>query len=152
MLNVFRSEFSGSFPAEFGCAGGPGADRPRGGPDARGSLAPLFGLLMAVGVAASVAQVGFQVNSEKLEPNFDKLNPATGWTKLISMSALVRGGLALLRVAALVGMAYWVIERRGGVVTTISRDSIGRATSAAWAVVIRLATYLSAAVVFYRGG
>eukprot|EP01136_Pigoraptor_vietnamica_P024115 Opistho-1_new@6777 len=40
------------------------------------ALAPLLGLLLAVGVAASVVQVGFQINTEKLEPDFDPMYSA----------------------------------------------------------------------------
>jgi flagellar biosynthesis protein FlhB len=61
-------------------------------------LVPLFVLLLAVGAGASIAQVGFQINAEKLEFKFDRLNPATGWQKLFSVSALVRGGLTILKV------------------------------------------------------
>src|SRR5438128_961825 len=39
------------------------------------ALLPFFAVLLLVGVAASVAQTGLQFNTEKLSPNFDKLNP-----------------------------------------------------------------------------
>jgi flagellar biosynthetic protein FlhB len=94
-----------------------------------------------------VAQVGFQINTEKMTPNFEKLNPANGLQKLFSFAALVRGLLTLLKVIALGAVAYWVLEPRVGVITTLSRDRLRGATEAGWAVVMRLAVYLVAAVV-----
>lgn len=110
------------------------------------ALLPLFGILLAVGVVASVAQVGFQLNTERLELNFDKLNPATGWKKLFSVAALVRGLLTLLKVIALAYVAYLVLGGRMGVITSLSRDRISGAAPAAWALVLRLALYLTVAV------
>ena len=69
MLDVFRHDLGRLPAADFGSA------------EARELLAraavrvlvallPFMGLLLAVGVAASVVQVGFQLNTERLEPNF----------------------------------------------------------------------------------
>lgn len=110
------------------------------------TLAPMFGALLAVGVVASVAQVGFFVNTERLGPNFDKLNPVNGFGRLFSVAALVRGLLMVARVVALAAVAYVVLEPRGGLVASVARDRLGGATAAAWELVVRLATYLSAAV------
>ncbi len=111
-----------------------------------GTLAPMFATLLGIGVAAAVAQVGFEINTEKLSPNFDKLNPVSGVGRLFSVAALVRGGLTILKVLALAVVAYIVIEPRFGVVLSLARDRLGGSVLAAWALVIRLATYLSAAV------
>jgi flagellar biosynthetic protein FlhB len=145
MSDVFRHDLPRLFHAEFGTED---ARILIGRVAARMllAMAPLFGVLMAVGIAASLAQVGFQINTEKLEPKFDKLNPATGWQRLFSMAAVVRGLLTVLKVVALAVVAYVVLEPRAGVVTTISRDRLAGAVPAAWALVLRLAVYLSAAV------
>jgi flagellar biosynthetic protein FlhB len=110
------------------------------------ALAPLLGLLLAVGVAASVVQVGFQINTEKLEPDFDKLNPATGAMKLFSGQAAVKAVLMLLKVAALGVVAYLVLDGRAGVVVALGRGDVGWAAAASWSLVLRLATYMVAAV------
>ncbi|HEX4608761.1 MAG TPA: flagellar biosynthesis protein FlhB [Urbifossiella sp.] len=109
-------------------------------------LAPMFGILLAIGVAAAVAQVGFSVNTDKLAPNFDKLNPVTGFGRLFSMAAVVRGLQTVAKVSALAIVAYLVIEPRGGVVASLARDRLGGAALTSWALVVRLATYLAAAV------
>lgn len=113
---------------------------------ALGAMAPLFGALVAAGVIASAAQVGLQFTPEKLELKPDKLNPATGAQKLFSVAALVKGGLGLLKVVAIGGVAYWVIEGRSGVILLLDRHSLPAAVGAAWEVVLRLGLYLVGAM------
>ena len=63
----------------------------------------------------------------------------------------MRGGLALLKVVALGLGAYFVLKGRTGVILALNRDPLAWAAPAAWAVVIRLALYLSAAVALVAG-
>jgi flagellar biosynthesis protein FlhB len=111
------------------------------------ALAPLFGLLFAAGIAASIAQVGFQITPERLEFKLEKLNPAEGAQRLFSTAAIVKGLLAILKVLAIGGVAYWVIEGRLAPLLGLGRDRIGGAAVTAWSIVTRLAIYLSAATV-----
>ncbi len=111
------------------------------------ALLPFLGVLLAVGVAASVAQVGFLINTEKLAPDFDKLNPAKGLSRLFSLASLVKAGLMLLKVAALAGVAYLIVEGRAGVLTSLSQGPLAWSVAAAWAIVLRLALFLAAAIV-----
>lgn len=145
MLGVFRSDLVWAFHPEFDTAAAAELIARTAG-RLLAALLPLFGVLLAVGVAVSVAQVGFQINTEKLAPNFDKLNPANGVSKLFSTAALVRGLFTLLKVGALALVAYIVLEARGGIITSLSRDRLAGAAPAAWAVVMRLALYLTGAV------
>jgi flagellar biosynthetic protein FlhB len=110
-------------------------------------LLPLFGLLLVIGVGSCLIQVGFQINSEKLSPDFDKLNIALGLQRLFSVAALVRGLLTILKVIALSVVAYVVVEGRGGIIASLSRYHLPAAASAAWAVVVRLGQFLAGAIV-----
>ena len=64
--------------------------------------------LIAFIVAAS--QVGFHVSFKPLEPNFEKLNPAKGFQKLVSMRSIVSTSLATVKMffVALIGFAVFV--------------------------------------------
>lgn len=110
------------------------------------ALAPFSALLLVVGIGASLIQVGFQINTEKLAPDFDKLNPALGLQRLFSVAALVRGLLTVLKVVALGVVAYLVLEQRSGIITGLSHDHLAGAVAAAWAVVLRLGLFLAGAV------
>ncbi|HEV3439236.1 MAG TPA: flagellar biosynthesis protein FlhB [Gemmata sp.] len=145
MIGIFRHDLTRLFHAEFGLEGARELLQ-RTSILALTALTPLFGLLLAVGVGASILQVGFQINAEKMELNFDKLNPANGFGRLFSIASLVRGLLTLLKIIALAFVAFWVIEGRGVVLTSLSTNRLPGATASGWAIVLRLATYLSAAV------
>ncbi len=145
MANVFRSEIPRAFHAEFDSTAA-AAVMARIAVQLLSALLPLFGIMLAVGVGVNVAQVGFQLNTEKLAPNFDKLNPTTGVSRLFSVGSLVRAGLTLLKVAALGLVAYLVVEGRASIVTSLSRGRLAGVAPAAWAVTMRLATYMAGAV------
>ncbi len=113
---------------------------------ALGAMAPFFGALLAAGVVASAAQVGIQFTPEKLELKPDKLNPAQGAQRLFSVAALVKGGLGILKVLAIGGVAYWVLEGRSGVILMLDRHSLPGAVGSAWEVVLRLGLYLIGAM------
>lgn len=111
------------------------------------AMAPFFGILVAVGAAASVVQAGFEINTEKLEPNFDKLNPATGFGRLFSLAGVVKAGQTILKVLAFAVVAYVVLDRRSGLVLAIGRYSVAEAAFVGWGLVMRLGLYLAAAIV-----
>lgn len=145
MTELFRHDLPRAFRAEFGTAEAKEL-LGRAVLHLLVALLPLLGVLLAVGVGASVVQAGLQFNTEKLAPNFDRLNPANGLGRLFSVAALVRGGLTILKVVALGAVAYWVLEPRAGLVASLSRDRLSWAAEASWALVMRLAVYLVAAV------
>ncbi len=145
MLNVFRTELQHPFHPELS-SNGARELMVRVAFRMLSVLMPLFGVLLAIGVAASIVQVGFHINTEKLEPDFNRLNPATGWKRLFSLSALFRGFLMILKVIALAVVAYIVLEGRAGILTGLSRGRLGDATTLGWQLVMRLALYLAAGV------
>jgi flagellar biosynthesis protein FlhB len=75
-------------------------------------LGPVFGALMAFGIAANVAQVGFMFTMEPMIPKFSKLNPMTGISKVMvskrSMVELLKGVVKILIVGF---VAYIAIEK-----------------------------------------
>ena len=147
LIGTFRSDLPRAGHDEFGVAE---AAELMGRTALRmmAALLPFFAVLLAVGVAASVAQVGFQLNTEKLEPNFDKLNPATGLGRVFSGAAAVRGLLTTAKVVALAAVAYFVLDGRGGLIAALGTGRLAGAAPVAWALIIRLALYLAGAVAF----
>ncbi len=146
MWAVFREDLPHAFHPEFGSAS---AQDLIAQTVVRmlAALGPLFAILLAVGTAASVVQVGFEIHTEKLEPNFDKLNPATGLERLFSLAGVVKAGLTILKVIAFAVVAYIVLEGRSGLVLALGRHSLPAAAYTGWAIVLRLALYLASAIV-----
>lgn len=107
---------------------------------------PLYAVFLAVSIALGIVQVGFQITPEKMEVDFDKLNPAKGVGRLFSTAAVVRGGIALLKVLGLSAVAYWIVEGRFGLVSGANRDRLDAAVGTAWSLVLRLGTYQAGAI------
>ena len=106
---------------------------------------PLLALLAAVGVGISVAQVGFHITPERLEPDFEHLSPAKGMAKLFSMGALVKGLLALVKIAVLGALVLAVLRARAGVFTSLGHGDAPSAAAHGWGLTMRLALYLAMA-------
>jgi flagellar biosynthetic protein FlhB len=70
------------------------------------AFAPILAVAMGTGIAMNLAQVGFVVSGEALQPNFNKLNPASGIKRLFSVTATVEGAKATLK-SALFGYLAW---------------------------------------------
>ena len=102
------------------------------------ALVPLLGLMLAGGIVSCVVQTGLHFSPEKLEFNLDRLNPVGGFGRLFSPAALVKGLLGLLKIAALVGVSYFVLSSRIGTIYGLGRGRVGDVTGSAWALVLRL--------------
>ena len=70
-----------------------------------GMVAPVFAAAMIFGILGSVAQVGFFVTWEPLSPNWDRLNPVQGFTRLFSLNSLMEAAKTLLKL----GIASWIV-------------------------------------------
>ncbi len=73
---------------------------------AKGAL-PLMAVALVVGVAANLAQVGFTLSSEPLQPNFGRLNPIQGFGRIFSKRAIFE----MLKSLAKLGLVGWVVYR-----------------------------------------
>ncbi len=74
-------------------------------------LLPVVGVLAAVGVGASLAQVGFHLTPKPLIPKLNKVSPLTGFTRLFGMRGLMRFVTNILKLTLLVIVA-WVSIRK----------------------------------------
>ena len=67
---------------------------------------PLMCVILIVGLAVNFLQVGFAFSLEPLMPNFDKVNPITGFGRLFSKRSLVELFKALFKIAVIGGFVY----------------------------------------------
>lgn len=73
---------------------------------------PVFLLVMAVGVAANVAQVGWVISAKKIEPRPDRLDPVKGIQRLVGRRAAAEAVRTIVKFL-IVGLAtYHVFTRR----------------------------------------
>jgi flagellar biosynthetic protein FlhB len=67
-------------------------------------MAPLFLVIMFVGIVANVGQIGFLFTFEPLKPNFSKFNPISGFKRLLGLRSLVELAKSLLKI----GIVGWI--------------------------------------------
>lgn len=80
-----------------------------------GLLAPLFALVIALGVLGGVAISGGPVFSfTSITPNFDKLNPASGFKKMFGRAAWMRLLMHLVRISAIGALMFVMLSGQIG--------------------------------------
>ncbi len=73
-------------------------------------LAPFFLVLLIMTVAASVFQHGFLLSWEPVTPNFSKINPISGLTRMFSGRSLVELFKSALKIGIISMAVYWALE------------------------------------------
>ena len=74
------------------------------------TLAPLIAVLMALGILASLAQVGLLWAPARAKPQANRLSPMAGVGRILSRDGLIEFGKGVVKVI-LVGVACWLATR-----------------------------------------
>lgn len=86
---------------------------------------PVMCVIVVVALAINFMQVGFAFSLEPLMPNFDKINPISGFGRLFSKRSLVELCKALLKIGIVGGFVYrFMIKQTGQVPSLISAELI----------------------------
>lgn len=72
-------------------------------------LAPLFLLVMVIGLFSSVLQIGWLFTGKPLQPDFSKLNPIAGAARFVSKKSLVEVVKSLAKVLLIGVVSYKVV-------------------------------------------
>lgn len=73
-------------------------------------VGPLFLVTLIVGIGANLAQVGFLLTGEPLQPKFERINPLNGLKRIFSKRALVELVKALLKVILVGSVVYSILR------------------------------------------
>lgn len=74
------------------------------------TLLPFIGVSFLAGIIGQAVQVGLNITFEPLTPNFDKVNPASGLKKLISMKSVIEFIKTIIKAVAIVAVLWTVIR------------------------------------------
>lgn len=74
-------------------------------------LLPLFGLLALVAVLANVAQTGPVFTLFPLKPDFDRINPVSGFKRMFSLKLLVEAVKSVVKLVLLGAVLYFAIRQ-----------------------------------------
>ena len=86
-------------------------------------LWPLFALFLVFGLSAAFLQHPPQLNLERIQPQWSRLSPAKGFTRIFGKQGLVEFGKSLAKCAAIT-VTVWLILKsdKNTVVTAMLRD------------------------------
>ncbi len=85
------------------------------------AILPFLGLMLVVTVASSVVISGWLLSVQALAPDFSRLNPLKGVTRIISWSGMVEMLKAVAKSALIGGVALWVVwEDVDGVISLVA--------------------------------
>ncbi len=90
-----------------------------------GGLAILLAVAMTVGVVANVGQVGFKITPEALAPKFEKLNPLTGLTRMLSKQGAIETVKGSVKTFLFGYLAYGVLRDAWPDLMNLGRVPIG---------------------------
>lgn len=98
---------------------------------------PLLGALFVTALAICLVQAGVRPNFALLGLNWERLWPADGG-RLFSWRNTMRGLLALVRLAAVALLAWWVLDRQGPNLAAAGGLHLPSAVAQSWMIVMRL--------------
>jgi len=74
-----------------------------------GSVISIMGLMVLASLSLNLAQVGFLVSTEALQPSLSRLNPLSGLKRIFSIAGFVKLLVSLAKLGLLVLIAGWTI-------------------------------------------
>ena len=101
-------------------------------------LAPIFAIVLIVGVVGNVVQFGFLLTGEPLQPKFSKLNPIEGFKRIFSMRSLVEFAKSLLKVTIIGVMVYTIVIGEWTTIQGLALQPLDMVFSYAASLVLRL--------------
>ena len=114
-------------------------------------LAAVVGVFLvaiaATHLAIVLVQVGFGLSLESIQPNWNRINPVNGLSRLFSTQSVARGGIAIIKVSVMVAVLVTSIRSRLTAEALLSHDNITDAVSFNWNLVLHTSLVVSLALV-----
>jgi flagellar biosynthetic protein FlhB len=107
----------------------------------------LCGGMFVVGLGANLSQVGLRVTPELLGPKWEKLNPVTGWQRILSLAGVARGFWAVTRVILISAVVWWVLRGADGQIASLPDGTLGQSVSRAWDLASRMIVAVAGSLV-----
>lgn len=89
-------------------------------------LLPILVILLVAGIAASIVQNAPRIVFDRIQPQWSRISPASGWNRLFSLQGFIEFGKSLFKFLAIGGMAFMVLHAdRHEIVTVMFVDPVG---------------------------
>ena len=87
-------------------------------------MAPLFLIIMIVGIVANVGQIGFLFTFEPLKPNFSKFNLIAGFKRFFGLRSLVELAKSVLKISIVGWVAYVAVRKEMDSIPTLIQADV----------------------------
>ncbi|RYG22219.1 EscU/YscU/HrcU family type III secretion system export apparatus switch protein [bacterium] len=94
-----------------------------------GGLALLLAVAVGVAVIANIGQVGFKITPEALAPKFEKINPMSGFKRMLSKQGAMETAKGLVKTLLFGYLAYGVLRNAWPDLMNLGRFPLGVAFS-----------------------
>jgi len=111
------------------------------------AIGMLSGALLILGVVSDGMQAGFRITWEPLKPDWNRLSPIKGWSRVFSINSVMKGTVALLKLSVFSMLAWWIVGRQLNQIATSGHGTLHQAVQYAWDLGIGLAVAIAASTV-----
>lgn len=108
---------------------------------------PIYLVSVIISIIINIAQVKWKVSSKPLKPKGNKLNPISGFKKIISLDKIVELIKAVLKIIIIVYIAYSTLKNEWKLILDLYDYSLMDALSKLGDIVVSLGLKISAAFV-----
>lgn len=75
-------------------------------------VVPLMLVFFVIGFASSLLQIGFVYNEEALQLNWERLDPVTGFKRMLSLRSFIEGFKSCLKVTLILFLTYTLLRNQ----------------------------------------
>ncbi|WP_409292304.1 flagellar biosynthesis protein FlhB [Peribacillus sp. SCS-37] len=111
-------------------------------------LAPILGAAMVAGALANYVQVGVMFSSEAIQFKLDKINPISGFKRIVSLRALVELLKSILKISLVGLVTFVVVWDRLPEIMLLSQKSPGDAMAALGKITLNVGLFAGGALLF----
>ena len=95
---------------------------------------PMVALLAVAAVAGTLAMGGLVLTTKPLMPNFSRLNPIAGFSRILSRDGAIELGKLLVLAGALIGLATWFTIDRLPLMLSLAALPLAQGASLSWEI------------------
>lgn len=95
-------------------------------------------IMFGIALLVNFAQVGFFISTEALEFKWEKLDPISGFQKIISVMGLVKGLQQVAKTAAVAAIAVWLMWGKEQQIAALTDAPLFWSASQAWSMALKL--------------
>ncbi len=110
-------------------------------------IAPLVISILFVGILINILQTGFIVSFYPLRPDFSKINPITGFSRILSLHAFVELIKSLIKVVIVGWLSYSIIRNSINVFLSMVDSEVALSMSILGSTIIGLALKIGLALI-----